>query len=203
MPGQQDEEDRGAPMELDAASTLGLLQRARAGDEQARERLYARCLPPLQRWATGRLPRWARDALDTDDLVQQTVIGSLERLAQFEPEHSGAFHAYLRAGILNRIRDALRRLVRRPRRDGTAGGLADPGPSPVEEVIGQEAMAAYERGLMRLKPIEREAVVARVELRLAYAEVAQAIGKPSPDAARMTVSRALVRLAREMALERR
>ena len=45
-----------------------------------------------------------------------------------------------------------------------------------------------------------EAVVARVELRLAYTEEAQAIGKPSPDAARMTVARALVRLVEEMAV---
>jgi DNA-directed RNA polymerase specialized sigma24 family protein len=31
-----------------------------------------------------------------------------------------------------------------------------------------------------------------------YADIAEALGKCSPDAARMTVSRALLRLAREM-----
>jgi RNA polymerase sigma-70 factor (ECF subfamily) len=53
-----------------------------------------------------------------------------------------------------------------------------------------------------LQEDEREAVVARIELGLSYAEVARAVGKPSSDAARMMISRALVRLAREMGHER-
>ena len=44
----------------------------------------------------------------------------------------------------------------------------------------------------------REAVIARVEMGLGYAEIARHLDKPSADAARMAVSRALVRLAREM-----
>ena len=31
------------------------------------EQLFTRHLKPLQRWATGRLPKWARDLADTDD----------------------------------------------------------------------------------------------------------------------------------------
>ena len=38
----------------------------------------------------------------------------------------------------------------------------------------------------------------RVEFGLSFAEVAEVLGKPSPDAARMAVVRALVRLAEEM-----
>ena len=54
----------------------------------------------------------------------------------------------------------------------------------------------------RLRPEEREAIVARIELGLSHAEVAQALGKPSAAAAHMAVSRALVRLAEEMAHDR-
>ena len=43
-----------------------------------------------------------------------------------------------------------------------------------------------------------EAVIARIEMGCSYAEVAELMGKPSADAARMMVSRALVRLAEEM-----
>ena len=57
----------------------------------------------------------------------------------------------------------------------------------------------YERALERLKPASREAVVARVEMGFSYRQVATELGKPSPDAARMAVSRALAQLAREMA----
>ena len=52
--------------------------------------------------------------------------------------------------------------------------------------------------LQRLKPAEREAIVARVELQLTYEELAVALDKPSKDAARMAVARALLRLAMEM-----
>ena len=45
--------------------TLTLLQRLRAGDAAARERLVARYLPRLTRWAHGRLPTGARDLSDT------------------------------------------------------------------------------------------------------------------------------------------
>jgi len=41
-------------------------------------------------------------------------------------------------------------------------------------------------------------VIARLEMGCSYAEVAELLNKPSADAARMTVSRALLRLADEM-----
>ena len=43
--------------------------------------------------------------------------------------------------------------------------------------------------------------MARVEMDGTYQDVARALGKPSPDAARMAVSRALLRLAEEMSRE--
>jgi DNA-directed RNA polymerase specialized sigma24 family protein len=70
--------------------------------------------------------------------------------------------------------------------------------SPLDQAIGSEAVDRYEAALARLRPEDREAIVARVEMDCSYGEVAQALGKPSPDAARMAVSRALVRLAEEM-----
>ena len=45
---------------------------------------------------------------------------------------------------------------------------------------------------------DREAVILRVEFGYSHEEIAEAIGSPSANAARMTVARALVRLAEEM-----
>ncbi len=59
-------------------------------------------------------------------------------------------------------------------------------------------MDRYDAALERLKPEEREAVISRVEFDLSYAELAEVLGKPSANAARMAVVRALVRLAEEM-----
>ena len=53
-------------------TTLTLIRRAQRGDREALEMVAARLVPRLRRWATGRLPRWARDLADTQDVVQET-----------------------------------------------------------------------------------------------------------------------------------
>jgi len=179
-------------------STLDLLRRARAGDDAAVGSLLERYLPRLRRWASGRLPRWARELLDTDDLIQETLMRTADRLDAFEPRGEGAFAAYLRQALRHRIADELRRLERRPARTALDSDRADLGASPLEEAIGREAVESYERALERLDPAEREAIVLRIELGLSWAAVAEALGKPTPDAARVAVSRALLRVAREM-----
>jgi RNA polymerase sigma-70 factor (ECF subfamily) len=182
----------------DPESTFQLIDRARAGDGEALERLFVRHLAPLQRWASGRLPRWARDLGDTDDLVQETLIQTFKRIGSFEPRRVGALQAYLRQAILNRIRDELRRKGRQPPIGGLEGLEPDPAQSPLEQAIGQEAVTRYERALERLEPQEREAIIGRLEMGYSYEELAQAMGKPTADAARKAAQRALVRLAEGM-----
>lgn len=179
-------------------STLSLLARARAGDESAANELFTRYGPPLRRWARGRLPRWARDLCDTPDLVQDTLLRTFKRLEDFDPRGAGAFFAYLRQGLMNRLRDELRRVERRPQTVELDGQLLDETASPLEVAIGTEALERYDRALDRLDEDERSLVIARVELDLTLTEIAAVCGKPSPDAARMALGRALVRLAEEM-----
>lgn len=181
-----------------AESTRQLLDRARAGEREALDRLLARYLPRLERWARGRLPRWARDVADTQDLVQETVLQTFRRIDAFEPRGAGAFQAYLRAAILNRIRDELRKARRRPSSMEIDEQRPDPGASPLEEAIGNEALERYEAALSRLKPSDREAIVARVEMGFSLEEVAEALDKPTANAARVAIDRALLRLAVEM-----
>lgn len=187
----------------DAESTFQLLDRARAGEAAALDALFARYLKPLQRWASGRLPGWARSAADTHDLVQDTLLNTFRRIGTFEPRREGAFQAYLRQAVMNRILDELRRTKARPvtatfdELDHQHGG------SPLDDAIGLETFERYEAALARLKPEEREAIIGRVELSQSYQELAASLDSPSADAARKTVARALVRLAEEMKHERR
>ena len=74
----------------DVESTFNLIERARAGDSEALDRLFARHRKPLQRWASGRLPKWARDIADTEDLVQETLLQTFKRIEGFEPRRVGA-----------------------------------------------------------------------------------------------------------------
>jgi RNA polymerase sigma-70 factor (ECF subfamily) len=182
----------------DPASTIELIERARTGDRSALDLLFTRHFRPLRRWASGRLPRWARDVTDTDDLVQDALLQTFKRLADFDARGTGALYAYLRQAVLNRVRDELRRKARRPPADALADREADPGLSPLEQAIGSQALERYERALARLRPEEQETLVARLEMGCTYQEVAESLGKPSAEAARKAAQRALVRLIAEM-----
>ena len=201
MPRDQGAGDRfrsEASRSVEVVSTFHLLERARAGDQEALELLFARHLKPLQRWASGRLPKWARDLADTDDLVQDTLAQTFKRIEYFEPRRVGALQAYLRQAVLNRILNELRRKGRQPPITDLDGIEVESGESPLEQAIGREAVECYEGALRRLTAEEREAIIARVEMGYSYEELAEALGKPTADAARKTAHRALVRLAEEM-----
>jgi len=130
--------------------------------------------------------------------VQVTLLRALERVESFELQRPGAFLAYLRRILLNALRDELRRAARRPRAEALPEDLVDQAPSLVEQAIGREAVAAYERALAMLPAPQQEAVILRLEFGFTYQEIAEAIGSPSANAARMTVSRAVLRLAEVM-----
>jgi DNA-directed RNA polymerase specialized sigma24 family protein len=68
--------------------------------------------------------------------------------------------------------------------------------------VGVQMLGRYDTALQRLREADRELVVARVELGLDYEEIAGLLDKPSIPAARVAVSRALVRLAAEMGVDR-
>ena len=179
-------------------STSELIRRVREGDKESLERLVERHVAPLRRYVSGRLPRWARDLADTDDLVQDTLLRTLSRMDVFEVRGSGALHAYLRQAVMNRLRDELRRKGRLPPLVDVNGmELAGQG-SPLEETIGREAATRYVEALARLEPEERELIIGRVEMEYSFAELADMLGKPTPDAARKAARRALLRLAEEM-----
>jgi RNA polymerase sigma factor (sigma-70 family) len=186
-----------------AESSFELVVRAREGDHAALDDLFARYLPRIQRWAHGRLPVAARGAQDTQDLVQNTLTKVFQHIHQFEPRHPGAFQGYVWTTLWNCIRDA----ARKQRRSGPTDPIDDDipayEPSPFELAVGRETLARYERALDALRPEDREAIIARIELGLPYADVAAALGKPSVAAAQMAVSRALVKLAEGMAYERK
>ena len=183
---------------MDSKTSVRLFERAQAGDDLALNELLSRYLPKLQRWASGRLPRGTRDLTDTDDLVQETIIRTLRHIGTFEFRHDGALQAYLRNAILNRIRDECRRVARRPSMVEAEDDMPYGGASPLDEALSAEAVARYETALATLRENDREVVIARVELGCSYEEIAETFGKPSVAAARVAVTRALMRLAEAM-----
>lgn len=183
-----------APLE----STVSLLERIRRGDAVARDRLVARYLPVLRAWAHGRLPAHARGLADTDDVVQITLIRALNHLEGFEYRHDGALLGYLRQGVLNAIRQEIRRARRKPPGEELDDSLADAAPSALEQAVGREFLDRYEAALLELTPDQREAAILRLEFGLSYPEIDAAMGRNHPNAARMLVVRALVTLAERL-----
>ena len=190
--------DHSSAEPLPAEATVELLHKARRGDEDALNRLLERCIPALRRWARGRMPASARGMLETADLVQDAVMNAMRRLDTFEPRHQGALQAYLRKAVLNRIRDLARRRKRMPDQTGFPDHLADEGTSPLDQAIGHENLVRYDAAMLRLGASDREAIVGRLELQHTYDELAVVLNKPSAAAARMSVTRAIKRLAEEM-----
>ena len=182
-------------MELDPEKSIELIERAQAGDASALDRLLARYRPRLQRWASGRLPRYARQMTDTDDLVQEVLIGTIKNFHRFQHRGEWALQAYLRQAVTNRIRDELRRFQAQPRHLEVPESLPAHEASPLEAAVGRQIFDRYEASLALLGEAEREAVIGRLELGCSYEELAFLLEKPSADAARMVVARALAKVA--------
>jgi RNA polymerase sigma-70 factor, ECF subfamily len=182
---------------LDEPTSWRLLAGARRGNSSALEQLVRRCFSPLRRWARGRLPRWARTAADTSDLIQDVWLRTLSRLDAFEPQGTHALAAYLREAVRNRICDEHRRLARSGTSCAPPDTLAASGPSPLDRAIAAETESRYHAALARLTRADREIIVAHVELDYTHEQLGCMTGR-SPNAARMALRRAVGRLAESM-----
>jgi RNA polymerase sigma factor (sigma-70 family) len=186
-----------------ATTSLELVIRANAGDDAAVAALYERYRPRLQRWAHNRLPPMARGALQTEDLVQDTLTHVLGHLTAFNPRHEGAFQGYVRTALKNRIRDVARYQKRRGSRDVLDSQILAEDASPLDIAVGQETLDRYDSALERLRPEDRDLIIGRIEMGLSYDEMRVMFERPSTAAVHMALSRALVKLAEEMAHERK
>jgi RNA polymerase sigma-70 factor (ECF subfamily) len=185
--------DAQPPVPIDPqGSTALLLIRARSGDLRARDSLARRYTVLLRQWAHGRIPARARDLVDTEDLVQSALYRAFGRLDEFEDRGGGAFLAYVRTILLNQIRDEARRSSRRPEHGELGDDFRSEDTSPLDKLIRREQLERYERALESLSPKRREAVIMRFEMGCPYREIAEALGLPSGNSARMLSARGIV-----------
>jgi RNA polymerase sigma factor (sigma-70 family) len=178
-----------------------LLHRARGGDDHALSSLFRRNGHALLRWARGRLPRWARSVSDTTDIVQDVLLQTFRRIEVFEDRGKGALQAYLRQAVDNRIRDELRRVATRPvaELNDVLGELPSLEPSPFQAAAAAEQHARYKQALATLTHEEQVLVVGRLELGYNYDQLAAISNRPSAEAARLAVRRAVIKLAKRLA----
>ena len=154
----------------------------------------------LRGWARGRLPAWARDGVDTSDIVQDALHRTLKRLSSLRSAHAKALRVYLRRAVQNRIGDQLRRAMLRRNVVLPSESLlfAEEGAPQLRQVLDDEAWERYLEGLKRLTPLHRRLVAGRIECGYSFRQLALLERLSSPDAARMAFRRALVRLSKVM-----
>ncbi len=178
-------------------STADLVNKARVGDRSAENEIVRRHLPPLRQWARGRLPPNARDLGDTEDLVQETMIRTLNRLGSFDTSRPGGLQAYLRTAFKHKVVDQVRRVKPRPS-STTLDDIADVAPGPLTTVETKETRDRFHAALKRLSPRDNAMVSAWIDRDWDYAKIARALGMPTPNAARVAVHRACKRVWKEM-----
>jgi RNA polymerase sigma-70 factor (ECF subfamily) len=188
----------GAGEPEDLGSTLDLVQRARTGDQAAWEVLVARYQGQLKRFARSRLARQTHRLTDTDDVVQDVTVSVFRRLHRIELRFPGALLAYLRRSVSNRVADEHRRASRQGLTASLNDDLPDRQQSPLDVTLDKDKVRVYRAALLTLTAEDRVAIVMRLESGAAYDAIAARLGKPTPNAARVAVARAMFKLAKAM-----
>ena len=183
--------------------TIELVTRARRGDMPAMEALLQRCLPPLKRWAHGRLPAAARGRLDTGDSGARGGAAR-DRQSRHVRAASCGGDASLSSPV-GRQPDLRRGAADLPSAAASRGADDHPSDrtSPEEDAIRAEEYDHYREAVLRLTPKDRALIVARIEMQWSLAEIAHRYRLRSVDAARMAVNRAVKRLSADFAARRK
>lgn len=144
---------RGSEQNLD--TSLGLLGRVQQGDSEAWCEFSRRCFELIQQWC-----RWRHlHLVETDDVVQNTMLVVLKKIGCFRHRGRGSFRAWLRAIAWRCWSDAVARASR----------------SQAEELSGQYELAideiavleeCYEQ-LRRMELMKQAMVIVRQRVRIA------------------------------------
>ncbi|MBM3993675.1 MAG: sigma-70 family RNA polymerase sigma factor [Planctomycetes bacterium] len=134
---------------------LPLITRAQAGDREAFGELVQRFHPAVYAVAIARL----RDANEAAELTQEVFIHAMQKIAQLRDPH--CFVGWLRQIT---VRMAINRVTRKAPVQGTEPEVLQNAPDaeagPLDTLIQGENRTAIMDGLERLKPLDRDTLVA-------------------------------------------
>ena len=181
-----------------STGTGDLLQQARAGSPDAVNRLYEQCAGRLLAFIRLRLGKDLRARLESRDILQATLLKSLDHLHDFKGQETRSLMAWL-ARIAEREINDCADFHHRQRRDAAREVPADDLPLPaltrsaLSRVILDEDAVRLEAALDMLEPAYREVILLRKFEELSFAEIGRRLGK-SEDACRMLLARAMTAL---------
>ena len=184
-----------------------LLQRARAGDDSARDRLFVVCRNYVAITARAEMASWLKAKVDASDLVQQTMLEAHRGLANFRGTTEGEWLAWLKRIVSHNAADFVRQYhgveKRRMAREVPLGAtddsqrpgpqVSDSGPTPSQMFMQKELQLQVADAVSRLPEDYQEVVILRNLQQLPFDEVAERMGRSRP-AAQMLWMRAIRKL---------
>ena len=175
---------------------LQLVKKCLAGDDSA----WAALLEAHTRKIYNLCYRFTGRIEESEDLTQEVFIKVFQTLKSYDPAQ-GAFVTWLNRVARNHLVDH----YRRTKKDRVTSSIEDEldrleekpgaGVGPAAHVEARERKEMLQRGLERLTPDLREAVVLRDLQDLDYAEIAQVLGVPE-GTAKSRINRGRLELAR-------
>src|SRR5262249_21185208 len=105
----------GRPFMATDEGVTQLLQRCRAGDDAARERLFHRYRHYLRALAQAQLGRHLRAKCDASDLVQQTLLEAHRDFGEFQGGHEAELLGWLRRILAHNLYNEARRFAAQQR----------------------------------------------------------------------------------------
>ncbi len=176
-----------------------LLEQAKAGSPEALNLLYERCAGRLLGFIRVRLGKDLRARLESRDVLQSTLLKSLDHLAEFRGHETRSLMAWLARIAEHEIRDCAD-FHHRQRRDAARDiALDDDAPLPaltrsaLSRIILDEEAKRLEDAIDSLSPSHREVILLRKFEELSFAEMGARLGK-SEDGCRMLLARAMTAL---------
>ncbi len=206
----------GTQMERNSAAAVDLIERARAGDREARSALFGQHRERLRRMVEMRLDARLQGRLDASDGVQDAYVDVLERLEDYLRDPKLPLFLWMRLVVGERLVKLHRHHLGTQMRDAgrevslyrgalpaassaaLAAQLLGKYTSPTQAAVRAERILRMQEALNQLEPVDREILSLRHFEELTAAEAAQVLDIEESAAAKRDF-RALKRLKQVLA----
>jgi RNA polymerase sigma-70 factor (ECF subfamily) len=203
--------DGGNPDGSDPPTTVYLVGKAKAGDNNAVDELFRRYLPRVRQIVALRMQRPVSSLAAQQDIVQEACLRAFQGLDRFEFRSEGSFYNYLGSCVQGAILDAVdaarakKRDARKERslqyeKDGVLAGavLVAKGPRPSGYVHAKELEEEIERALLELPAHQREIIILARICGMSHKEIMEEMNFHKESSSRKALSFALHKLEQKL-----
>ncbi len=202
-------------VERDSVRYSGLIEGARQGDAECRERLFGLCRSYLGFVARSQVETWLRRKVDASDLVQETMLEAYRDFERFQGHSEQEWLAWLRKILSHNAADFVRRYRGTAKRaagreipfrdpdDSLARGAPEPAadtPTPSQEFLRLDTELRVTAALSTLPADYQEVILLRNLQRLSFNKVAERMERSRP-AVQMLWMRAIRKLQEALEAE--